>query len=272
MTAWFEKPAKMAQEPSEMKPVKRILVSQPQPENAKNPYAEIEAKFKVSIDFRRFIHVEGVPAKEFRKQRIDINEYSAIVLTSRNAIDHFFRVCEELRIRMPEATKYFCQSEAIAVYLQKYIQFRKRKVFYGLNGKESELIELLGKHVNKEKFLIPCASFHQDSIAAFFEEHHAVYKEALLFAVNPADLSDMKGKIMHDMIILFTSKGVESLFQNFPTFNQGDTRICGMGTGTQKTMEEHGLRIDIKAPTPELPSIFKAIENYLMQSNTPKKK
>ncbi|HAE14276.1 MAG: uroporphyrinogen-III synthase [Chitinophagales bacterium] len=262
----------MAQQSADLKPVKTILVSQPQPENPKNPYADIEAKFKVKIDFRKFISVEGVPAKEFRKQRIDINEHTAIILTSRNAIDHFFRICEELRIRMPESTKYFCQSEAIAVYLQKYIQFRKRKVFYGPNGKDKELTDLLAKHISKEKFLLPCATLHQDAISAFLEEKKANFSEAIMYEARFADLSDMKGSIMHDMIILFTPKGVESLFQNFPEFKQGDTRICGMGAGTQKSMEDHGLRVDIKAPTPESPSIFMAIENYLEQSNRRKKK
>jgi uroporphyrinogen-III synthase len=257
---------------TELKPIKTILVSQPQPESPKNPYADIASKYKVRIDFRKFITVEGVPAKEFRKQRIDINEHTAIIFTSRNAIDHFFRISDELRVRLPESTKYFCLTEAIAVYLQKYTQFRKRKVFHGANGKDAELMELLAKHAAKEKFLLPCAANHQDIFSTFLAEKKADFSEAIMFETKAADLTDMKGQIMHDMIVLFTPKGVESLFQNFPGFNQGDTCICGMGASTQKAMEEHGLRVDIKAPSVESPSIFKAIENYLEVSNKPKKK
>lgn len=255
-----------------LKPVKTILVSQPAPENPKNPYADLMDKYKVKIDFRKFIQVEGVSAKEFRKQRIDISQYSSVIFTSRNAIDHFFRICEELRHKMPEPAKYFCISEAIAVYLQKYIQFRKRKVFSAPNGKEKELCDLLAKHISKETFLFPCAALHADSISGFLDEKKATYAEAVIYEAKAADLSDLKGKVHHDMIILFTPKGVESLYQNFPDFKQGDTRMCGMGTGTQKAMEEHGLRVDIKAPTPEAPSIFMAIEQYIKEANKRKKK
>jgi uroporphyrinogen-III synthase len=255
----------------ELKPVKTILVSQPEPENPKNPYSDLISKYKVKIDFRKFISVEGVSAKDFRKQRVEVLNYSAVIFNSRNAIDHFFRICEELRVKMPESTKYFCISEAIAVYLQKYIQFRKRKVFSSATGKEKGLLDLLGKHISKESFLFPCAANHVDGVCEFLEEKKANYAEAVIYEAKPADLSDLKGKVHHDMIILFTPRGVESLFMNFPDFKQGDTRIAGMGKTTQKTMEEHGLRVDLMAPTKTAPSIFMAIEQYLQQSNKRKK-
>ncbi|MEZ5014796.1 MAG: uroporphyrinogen-III synthase [Chitinophagales bacterium] len=252
-----------------LKPVKTILISQPQPpETPKSPYVELTEKFKVKIDFRQFIEVRGVPAKDFRKQRINILDYSAIIFTSRNAIDHFFRLCEELRIRMPEMTKYFCVSEAIAVYLQKYIQYRKRKVFYG-SGKDQELFDLFKKHIS-EKFLFPCTANHKDVYTEYLRGANAQFDEAIMYETVSADLSDMKGKVMHDMIVLFTPMGVTSLFQNFPKFNQGDTRIVGMGAATVKEMEAKGLRVDIMAPTPEAPSILLALELYLAKANKKK--
>ena len=262
----------MAKSQTELKPIKTILVSQPEPENPKNPYSDIVAKFKVKMDFRKFISVEEVSAKDFRKQRVNILDYTAVIFNSRNAIDHFFRICEELRVKMPESTKYFCITDAIAVYLQKYIQFRKRKVFSSATGKEKGLLDLLGKHESKEKFLFPCAANHIDGICDFLEEKKATYAEAIIYEAKNADLSDLKGKVHHDMIIFFTPKGVESLFENFPDFKQGDTRICGMGKATQKAIIDSGLRIDLSAPTKEAPSIFMAIEKYLEDSNKRRRK
>jgi len=252
-----------------LKPVKSILISQPQPpEIPKSPYQELADKYKIKIDFRQFIQVMGLSAKEFRKQRINILDYTAIIFTSRNAIDHFFRLCEELRIRMPEMTKYFCVTEAIAVYLQKYIQYRKRKVFYGM-GKESELLDLFKKHIS-EKFLFPCTNNHKDVYTEFLKNNNADFTDAVIYETIPADLTDMKGKINYDMIILFTPTGVQSLFQNFPDFKQGELRIGGMGNATTKAMEEHHIRIDVVAPTPEAPSMTMALDRYLAKSNKKK--
>ncbi len=251
--------------------LKSILISQPTPpEIPKSPYQELAEKYKIKIAFRQFIQVRGLSAKEFRKQRINILEFSAVIFTSRNAIDHFFRLCEELRFRMPEMTKYFCVSETIAVYLQKYIQYRKRKVFYG-SGKESDLFELFKKHI-AEKFLFPCTVNHKDVYTEYLKNNNANFSEAMIYETVPADLSDMKGKINYDMIVLFTPTGVQSLFQNFPDFKQGDLRIGGMGTSTIKAMEENNLRIDVKAPTPEAPSIIMALNMYLNQANKKKSK
>lgn len=250
-----------------LKPVKTILVSQPLPDNPKNPYTEIEEKYKVSIHFRQFIKVQGIPAKDFRKQRVNILDCTSVLFTNRIAIDHFFRLCDELRIKMPEMTKYFCVSEAVAVYLQKYIQYRKRKVFYGDSGKEAELLEILSKHIPSEKFLMPCTPNHKDAYTEFLKSKKADFSEAVMYETVTADMSDMKGQIKYDMIILFTPLGVQSLFKNFPKFKQGELRVGCMGINTIKAMEEAGLRLDLKAPTPETPSIFKALELYLSKSN-----
>jgi uroporphyrinogen-III synthase len=247
-------------------PVKSILVSQPKPPDyPKSPYQELTNKFKVKVDFRQFIEVVGIPAREFRKQRINILDYSAVILTSRNAIDQFFRMCDEMRINMPEMTKYFCVTEAIAVYLQKYILYRKRKVFYG-SGKDSDLFDMLNKHI-QEKFLLPCALNHKDVYTEYLKNKKANFTEAIMYETVPANLKDMSGKINYDMIVLFTPAAVQSLFQNFPNFEQGELRIAAMGGATIKAMEQHGIRIDVKAPTPEAPSIIKALEYYLQQAN-----
>ncbi len=252
-----------------VKPIKSILISQPKPpEVPKSPYQELAEKYKIKIEFRHFIKVRGLSAKEFRKQRVNILDFSAVIFTSRNAIDHFFRICDELRIRMPEMTKYFCVTEAIAVYLQKYIQYRKRKVFYG-SGKESELFDLLKKHI-AEKFIFPCTVNHKDAYTEFLKTNKAEFAEAMMYETVAADLSDMNGIINADMIVLFTPTGVASLFQNFPNFEQGDVRIGCMGSSTLKAMEEHHLRVDVKAPTPESPSIIMAIDNYLAKVNKKK--
>jgi uroporphyrinogen-III synthase len=253
-----------------IKPVKSILVSQPVPENPKNPYAELSEKYKVKIDFRQFIKIRGIPAKDFRKQRINILEYSSVLFTNRIAIDHFFRLCEELRIKMPEMAKYFCVSEAVAVYLQKYIQYRKRKVFYAESGKESELFDILSKHLPTEKILYPCTPNHKDVYTEFLKTKEANFSETIMYESVTSDLSDMKGKIGHDMLVLFTPLGVQSLFMNFPNFVQGDLRIGCMGLNTLKAMEEHKLRVDLKAPTAETPSIILAIDKYLSSSNKKK--
>jgi uroporphyrinogen-III synthase len=253
-----------------LKPVKSILVSQPVPENPKNPYAELSEKYKVKIDFRQFIKIQGIPAKDFRKQRINITEHSSVLFTNRIAIDHFFRVCDELRIKMPEMTKYFCVTEAIAVYLQKYIQYRKRKVFYGESGKDAELFEILNKHIATEKILFPCTPGHKDVYTEFLKTKQADFKEAVMYESVTSDLSDMKGKINYDMLVLFTPLGVQSLFKNFPDFKQGDLRLGCMGLNTLKAMEENNLRIDLKAPTQETPSIFMAMDAYLSRANKKK--
>lgn len=254
----------MATKTKSMLSVSSILISQPEPENKKSPYFDLAKKHDIKVDFRPFIHVEGVPAKDFRKKKINLVDYTSIILTSRSAIDHYFRICEEMRVQMPQDTKYFCTSEAIALYLQKYIQYRKRKVFYG-TGRQASLLELLKKHKN-ENFLFPCSDVRKDDIPNFLEENGMAYSEAKIYRTVVSDLSDLED-IFYDMIVFFSPSGIKSLFENFPDFKQNKTRIAVFGPTTKKAAEDAGLRIDVQAPNPETPSMTMAIEKYLKSVN-----
>lgn len=245
------------------KKVQTILISQPKPE--RSPYYELEKKYALQIDWRPFTHVEGVVAKEFRKQRIHPEEFTAVVLTSKNAVDHFFRLCEELRIRMSQDTKYFCLTEAIANYLQKFIVYRKRKVFSG-NRVIEDLAPALKKHKNNEKFLLPCSNLGAIEVSQFLDDNGFNWQEALMFRTVSSDLSDLSD-VTYDMLVFFTPQGIQSLFDNFPEFKQNDTRIAVFGNSTCKAVEEHGLMINIKAPVPDAPSMQMALEMYLQHSN-----
>lgn len=240
-----------------------ILISQPKPE--RSPYFDLADKHKIKIDFRKFIQVDPVPGKDFRKSKINIPDYSALILNSRNAIDHFFRICDELRIKVSQETKFFCSSEAIALYLQKYTQYRKRKVFFSSN-KDTGLYDLLKKHKNNEKFLWPCSDPHTDEIPDFLNEHGFDWDMAVMYKTVSSDLSDLEN-IFYDAIIFFSPLGVTSLFENFPKFKQNNTRIGAFGKNTAQSIIDAGLRLDIEAPTAEAPSMVQAIENYLAKSN-----
>ncbi len=248
------------------KKVKTILISQPPPETGKNPYADLADKYKVKIDFRPFTVIEGISGKDFRKHKVNPVEYSAVVFNSRNAVDHFFRICDEMRMRMSQDTKYFCISEAVALYLQKYILYRKRKVFYG-NGKENDLIELMLKHRDTERFLLPCSDMHKEGLAEVMETERFVFDKAIIYRALSSDLSDMKKKFNYDIIAFFSPSGLKSLFENFPKFKQNTTRIAAFGKTTAKAVLEFGLKLDIEAPLPELPSMASALDNYLASSN-----
>lgn len=241
--------------------IKRILISQPEPESPKSPYFRIAKKFKVDIEFRQFIQVEPIPAREFRKSKINILDFSAIILSSRNSIDHLFRMCDEMRIKLSQETKYFCISEAIALYLQKYIQYRKRKVFYG-NGSVKELKDLLKKHKANEKFLLPGSNIRTKKLPSFLEENEFDYKEAMIYQTVSSDISDISLENF-DMIVLFSPLGLKSLQENFPNFKQGNIRIAGFGPATCDSIEAAGLDLEIKAPTPESRSMASALENFL---------
>lgn len=241
--------------------IRRILISQPKPESPKSPYFRIAKKFKVDIEFRQFIQVEPIPAREFRKHKINILDFSAIILTSRNSIDHLFRMCDEMRIKLSQETKYFCITEAIALYLQKYIQYRKRKVFYG-NGTVKELKELLKKHKANENFLLPGSNIRTKRLPTFLEENEFDYKEAMIYQTISSDISDLKLQDF-DMIVLFSPLGLKSLQDNFPDFEQGDIRIAGFGPATCTAIEEAGLGLEIKAPTPESKSMASSLESFL---------
>jgi uroporphyrinogen-III synthase len=256
--------ATIAQIPDKKPKIKNVLISQAYPENGKSPFLDIAVKWKLKVDFRSFIQVEGVTAKEFRRLRINIPEFSAIIFNSRNAIDYFFKLCEEMRVKLSQDTKYFCTSEAIALYLQKYIHYRKRKVFYEYPNKT--LFEILNKHKENEKFLYPCSIDRKDDIPNFLQQKKFNYAEAPIYQTIPSDLSDLKS-IRYDVIIFFSPVGIKSLMHNYPDFVQEDRRIGGFGQVTHDAVRESGFRLDIVAPSNVAPSMAQALENYLRESN-----
>lgn len=240
--------------------VKSILVSQAPPESDKNPYADLGKKFKVKIDFRPFIHVEGIDIKDFRKDRVNIPEHTAVIMTSRNAVDHFFRICKEIRHTVPDDMKYFCISESTAYYLQKYVVYRKRKIFHG-KQKFIELLDVIKKH-KEEKFFLPCSDIHKQEITDILDEHKIKYTKAVLYKTVASDLSDL-ADIKYDMLVFFSPQGIESLFKNFPKFKQNKTRIAAFGSTTSEAVLQSGLRLDVKAPMPNAPSMTMAIEHFI---------
>ncbi len=244
--------------------VKSILVTQPKPETDKSPYFDMSKKFGVKIDFREFIHVEGIPAQDFRQQRVNIAEHTAVILTSRNAVDHFFRICSEMRITVPDTMKYFCISESTAYYLQKYVQYRKRKIFHG-KATFSDLLEIIRKHKD-EKFLYPCTDVHKEEVPEILDKHKINYSKAVLFRTVCSDLSDL-ADVFYDILVFFSPSGITSLYKNFPKFKQNKTRIAAFGPATAKAVEEAGLTLNIHAPKPGTPSMTMAIEEYIKQVN-----
>ncbi len=244
--------------------VKTILVSQPEPKVENSPYFDLQEKQRVKIDFRPFIHVEGVPAKEIRLQKVDLNNYTAIILTSRNAVDHFFRVADEMRFKVPDTMKYFCQSEAVAYYLQKYVVYRKRKIYVGKRT-FPDLSPLIKKYKD-EKFLLPTTDKVKPLVPNTLDKLGVDWKQATFYKTVISDLSDL-ANVYYDVLVFFSPSGIESLFHNFPDFKQNDTRIAVFGNTTIKAVENKGLRVDISAPTPETPSMTMALEKYIQQVN-----
>lgn len=244
--------------------VKSILVSQPEPITAKSPYFELAEKRNLKIDFRPFIQVEGIPAKEFRQTRIQIMEHSAVIFTSRTAIDHFFRISQELRVTIPDSMKYFCISEATAFYLQKYIVYRKRKIFYA-DGRFADLINVMKKH-KEETFLVPLSDIHKQEIPLLLDEEGYKYSKAILYRTVSSDLSDLSD-IKYDILVFFSPSGIISLFQNFPDFKQENTRIACFGPATAQAVIDAGLRLDIQAPTSQAPSMTMALDQYINSNN-----
>jgi uroporphyrinogen-III synthase len=240
--------------------IKTILVSQPKPEGEKSPYFDLAEKYKLKIDFRPFIHVEGISAQEFRQQKVNIAEHTAIILTSKTGVDHFFRICEEMRIEVPATMKYFCISEAVAFYLQKYVTYRKRKIFYGKQTIE-DLVEVMKKHKN-EKFLLPCTDILRDKIPLTLEEHKYNFTKAVLYKTVASDLSDLED-VYYDMLVFFSPGGIESLFKNFPDFKQNTTKIAAFGPTTANAVIKNNLRLDVHAPMPNAPSMTAAIEMFI---------
>ena len=240
--------------------VKTILVSQPEPSSEKSPYNRLQNKHKLTIDFRPFIHVEGVDAKEVRQQKIDFKNYDNIILTSRNAVDHFFRLCKEMRYSVPNTTKYFCLSEAVAYYLQKYVVYRKRKIYVG-KGKIEDLENVLSKF-ETETFLFPTSDTLKKDVPNFLDNIKLRWTRAILYRTVVSDLSDLRD-VYYDILVFFSPSGIESLFKNFPDFKQNKTRISAYGNSTIKAAEDAGLTVQIKAPTPASPSMTMAIEQYV---------
>lgn len=247
--------------------VKTILVSQPEPKIENSPYFDLIEKQKVKIDFRPFIHVEGVSGKDVRAQKVDLTKYSAIILTSRNSVDHYFRIAEELRFKVPDTMKYFCLSEAVAYYLQKYVVYRKRKIYVGKRT-FSELAPLIKKYKN-EKFLLPSSDKLKPEVPEVLNELKVDWKEATFYKTVISDLSDLRD-VYYDILVFFSPSGIQSLLENFPDFKQNETRIAVFGNTTVKAATDVGLRVDIQAPTPETPSMTMALEKYIKEVNNKK--
>lgn len=240
--------------------VKRILVSQPKPSTEKSPYFDLAKKYKLTIDFRPFIHVEGVSSVEFRKSKIKIEDHTAVILSSKTAIDNFFRLVDELRVTVPDTMKYFCISEVAALYLQKYITYRKRKIFFG-TGQFPSVIELMQKH-KSEKFLFPLSDAHTNNMTGALDKNKINYTKAIMYRTVNSDLSDLKD-INYDILVFFSPSGIKSLLSNFPDFEQNKTVIATFGPVTARTVKEAGLRLDIDAPNAKAPSMPRALENYI---------
>lgn len=244
--------------------IKTILISQPKPETEKSPYFDISKKYNVKIDFRPFIQVEGIPAKELRRAKVDLCSHTAIIFNSRVAIDHYFRVLEELKISINDEWKYFCYSESIAFYLQKYIIYRKRKIFYG-NGRFNDLMESIKRFPN-ENYLVPLSEVHKNEIPFSLDKANIKYSKAILYKTVSADLSDLSD-VNYDVLVFFSPAGVSSLLHNFPDFSQNGTCIGAFGTATAKAVEDLNLRLDLCAPTPETPSMTAALEEFIKIRN-----
>lgn len=252
----------VSKNPAANKQVKQLLITQPKPESEKSPYFDLAAKHNVSLSFYPFIKLEAIAARDFRKQKIDIASFSAVIFTSRNAIDHFFRICDEMKISVSQELKYFCITEAVALYLQKFILYRKRKVFYGADGTNKSLFDVINKHKDNEKFIYPCSESFDSEITNYLKANNCGYATPVLYRIISNDVKDVIER-NYDVICFFTPGGVKSLMENFPKFKQNGTRIGTFGANTTKAAEEAGLVLEIKAPQPKAPSMISALELYL---------
>lgn len=244
--------------------VNTILITQPRPDTDKSPYFELAKKFDLKLEFHPFIRVEGLSGKDFRKQRVDVGEHTAIIFTSRNAVDHFFRICEELKFKVSQDMKYFCITEAVALYLQKFILYRKRKVFYSADGSTEGLLEVISKHKVNEKFILPTSDNAKNDISQFLLKNKIEFSEVTLYRTVSNDIAPVM-KSGYDMILFFSPFSVQTLFDHDPAFKQNGTLIGAFGPTTSKAIEEAGLRLDVKAPAPNAPSMVSALERYLVE-------
>ncbi|MBR1414361.1 MAG: uroporphyrinogen-III synthase [Prevotella sp.] len=244
--------------------IKKILVSQPKPTSDKSPYFDIAERFGVELVFRPFIKVEGLSARDFRAQKVNILDYTAIVFTSRHAIDHFFTLAKELRVSIPEDMKYFCVTEAIALYIQKYVQYRKRKVFFGSTGRVDDLLPSMVKH-KTERYLVPMSDVHNDSLTLLLDSKRLVHKECVMYKTVSNDFTPEEAQAFdYDMLVFFSPSGIEALTKNFPNFEQGRIAIATFGPATAKAARDAGLRLDIEAPSEKYPSMTGALQHYLL--------
>ena len=245
--------------------IKKVLVSQPKPASEKSPYYDIAEKYGVKIDFRPFIKVESLTPKEFRQQKVSILDHSAVIFTSRHAIDHFFHLCSELRVTIPETMKYFCITETVALYIQKYVQYRKRKVFFGATGKFADLIPAIVKH-NTEKYFVPMSDVHNDEIKNLLSKHKINHTEAVMYRTVSNDFTPDE-EFDYDMLVFFSPSGISSLIKNFPDFKQKDIAIGCFGPTTAKAVRDAGLRLDLEAPTVDAPSMTAALDMFIKERN-----
>ncbi len=243
--------------------IRKVLVSQPKPTSEKSPYFDIAEKYGVEIVFRPFIKVESLSAKEFRQQKVSILDHTAVIFTSRHAIDHFFHLCSELRVTVPEDMKYFCVTEAVALYIQKYVQYRKRKVFFGATGKIDDLLPSMIKH-KTEKFFVPMSDVHTDEIKNLLDKSNLQHSEAVMYRTVSNDFA-LEESFDYDMLIFFSPAGINSLMKNFPNFEQGNIVIASFGPTTAKAVRDAGLRLDLEAPTAQAPSMTAALEMYIKE-------
>lgn len=254
------------------KVVKNILISQPRPESDKSPYFELEKKYPVNLVFHPFIKLEGIPSKDFRKQKIDISIFTGVIFTSRNAIDHFFRIADEMKVSIHADTKYFCITESVALYLQKFILYRKRKVFYGSDGTNKSLFDAINRHKVNERFLYVCSENQQDNeIVNWLKLHGCDYQLAFMYRTISNDIKPVLSSRHFDIICFFTPSGVKSLFDNMPDFSQNGTLIGAFGSNTSRAIEERGLQLHIQGPAPKKPSMVAALDEYLQQQTVKKK-
>ena len=246
--------------------VKKILVSQPKPASEKSPYSDIASRFDVELVFRPFIKVEGLTSKEFRQQKVNISDYTAIVFTSRHAIDNFFKLAKELRVTIPEDLKYFCITETISLYIQKYVQYRKRKVFFGDTGKIEDLVPLMVKH-KTERYLVPMSDVHNDSLSNMLDSKKLNHRECVMYRTVSNDFTEEEvATFDYDMLVFFSPAGVNSLIKNFPNFDQGKIAIATFGPSTAKAVRDAGLRLDLEAPSDKYPSMTGALQHYLLMN------
>ena len=245
--------------------IKKVLVSQPKPASEKSPYYDIAEKYGVKIDFRPFIKVESLSAKEFRQQKVSILDHTAVIFASRHAIDHFFNLCTELRVTIPETMKYFCVTEAVALYIQKYVQYRKRKIFFGATGKIEDLVPSIVKH-KTEKYLVPMSDVHNDDVKNLLDKNNIQHTEAVMYRTVSNDFTSDE-EFDYDMLVFFSPAGVTSLKKNFPDFDQKEIRIGTFGSTTAQAVRDAGLRLDLEAPTVQAPSMTAALDMFIKENN-----